>query len=190
MVKSGDIIFLFNNNTYNYPKKMPISEIAKQIYEIINENCKHDQLINLVDFGGVAEHFLGGRGDNNYIENPPTIKRNIPSFIFSFLPSNQKFEESTIMHETGLKSGFAGTIITTKKFGNKGKTDFANAFSKWIRFYYYEDTSSILDETTEQHVIRIWVQPDDTSEFHNTYPNDKTIQIMSIPNFLISMLET
>jgi hypothetical protein len=190
MVKSGDIIFLFNNNTYNYPKKIPISEIAKEIYETINKHFKDQNLINLVDFGGVAEHFLGGRGDNNYIENPPTIKQNIPSFIFSFLPSNQKFEESTIMHETGLKSGFAGTIITTKKFGNKGKSDFVNEFSKWIHLYYYEDTSSILDETTEHHVNRIWVQPDVTSEFHNTYPNDKTIQIMSMPNFLTAMLET
>jgi hypothetical protein len=158
---------------------MPISEIAKQIYDIIMEH-KPELLINLVDFGGVAEHFLGGRGDNNYIEKPPTIKRSTPSFIFSFLPSNQKFEESTIMHETGLKTGFAGTIITTKKFGNKGKADFANELSKWIHFYYYEDTS----------LEHIWVQPDDTSEFHNTYPNDKNIQIMSIPDFLISMLET
>jgi len=169
---------------------MPISEIAQKIYEIIRTSYQTEEIINLIDFGGVAEHFLGGRGDNIYVENPPRIQQTIPSFIFSFLPSNQKFEESTIMHETGLKSGFVGTIITTKKFGSKGKSDFANEFAKWIHFNYYDDTSSLLDESNQPSINRFWVQPDAISEFHNTFPTDKHVQIITIPQFLTSILES
>ena len=190
MVKSGDIIFIFNENTYIYDKKFNTMDIAKEICNIIKNtyNIQNDEYINLVDFGGVSEHFLGGRGENEYLENPPKIKQSNQSFIFSFLPSNQKFLESTIMHETGLKSGFVGTIITTKKFGKKGKSDFANELSKLMLFNYYDDTSSILDEIAKTNSKCIWVQPDITSEFHNTFPNNKDIQIMTIPEFLNTML--
>lgn len=193
MVKSGDIVFLFDNNTHTYDKKMPTSDIAIKIYETIKAKYEAIELINLIDFGGVAEHFLGGRGETDYIENPPKIKQTIPSFIFSFLPSNQKFEQSTIMHETGIKSGFIGTIITTKKFGKKGKSDLASELSKLIHFNYYDDTSSILDEFKEQNDITtsncFWVQPNVDSEFHDTYPNNATIKTITISDFLASILE-
>ena len=192
MVKSGDIVFLFNNNTYIYDKKFNTIDATREIYNIIKDayDIKINEPINLIDFGGVAEHFLGGRGESEYIENPPKIKQTNLSFIFSFLPSNQKFAESTIMHETGLKSGFVGTIITTKKFGKKGKSEFANELSKLISFNYYDDTSSILDELNQHSKLNcIWVQPDISSEFHNTLPNNEYVKIMSIPDFLTNILE-
>ena len=192
MVKSGDIVFMFNNNTYTYDKKFNSADVAREICNIIKgtHDIKSGEYINLVDFGGVAEHFLGGRDGAEYIENPPKIKQTNLSFIFSFLPSNQKFAESTIMHETGLKSGFVGTIITTKKFGKKGKSEFANELSKLMLFNYYDDTSSILDEVTQcSNSNCIWVQPDITSEFHNTLPNNEYVKIMSIPDFLTDILE-
>lgn len=179
-IKSGDIVFYFNNEIHHFPKSLKIEDIGKKITELL---YGYDN-ISLVDFGGVAEHFLGGRGDNPYIEDPPKIK-NGTNIIFSFLPSNDKFNQCSIMNETSIKSGFVGMLITTKKEGKRGKADILNNID--IKCNYYEDTANILNSLTG-NINKFWVKPSINSENRNCFINDG-IEILEIEDFLNVILQ-
>lgn len=194
MVKSGDIVFYFRGNEpITFPKTTPMEAVATQIRDIIKDDSFFFGEVDLVDFGGVAEHFLGGRDDAPYVETPPLILRSF-ALIFSFLPSNQKFQQAEIMHTTATKAGFVGTIITTKKEGKRGKADFVSHLmppgsDKIVT--YYDDTACILDELqpfSESGLRRFWVQPSAESSFHDCGPVDTTVETLSIPAFLRIML--
>lgn len=194
MVKSGDIVFYFRENEpITFPKSTPMETVVAKIRETIQEDALFAGDVDLVDFGGVAEHFLGGRDDAPYKETPPLIDRSF-ALIFSFLPSNQKFQEAEIMHATATKSGFVGTIITTKKEGKRGKADFVSRFVSLgpdMLVSYYDDTACILDELqplSEAGLRRYWVQPDADSPFHNSGPVETSVETISIPAFLSIML--
>jgi hypothetical protein len=183
-MKSGDIVFYFRDERHDFAKSVPVKAVAERISEIIMAETGQ-QCIDLVDFGGVAEHFLGGRGEEPYIENPPLIKE-IPAFIFSFLPSNAKMEQAPIMNMTALKAGFMGTIITTKKEGKRGKGDLVQQFLFESR--YYDDTLAILDGITSSKIHLVWVRPPPESEFSNGEPTNSLVSVMEIPEFLDCVL--
>lgn len=98
------------------------------------------------------------------------------------------------MHTTATKAGFAGTIITTKKEGKRGKADFVSHFMPLgsdMRVAYYDDTACILDELqplSEAGLQRFWVQPEAESSFHDCGPVDTTVETLPIPVFLSIML--
>lgn len=76
MVKSGDIVFYFRENEpISFPKSTPMETVAARIRDTIKEDSLFSSEVDLVDFGGVAEHFLGGRDDTPYAETPPLIQR-------------------------------------------------------------------------------------------------------------------
>jgi hypothetical protein len=65
-MKSGDIVFYFRDERHDFAKSVPVKAVAERISEIIMAETGQ-QCIDLVDFGGVAEYFLGGRGEEPYI---------------------------------------------------------------------------------------------------------------------------
>src|SRR5579883_2312844 len=87
--KNGDIFFKMDGKWVEFRKSMALETIAKEIVKMILAKTNGSE-VNFTDFGGVAEHFLGGRGDQPYISNPPkVIKQGVVGF--SYVPASKNF---------------------------------------------------------------------------------------------------
>jgi hypothetical protein len=193
--KSGDIMISTRNNNHwhFYPKKTHLNDVAKNVATIIGGSVP----TSFVDFGGVSAYHLQDETDNSYIDNPDQIEKGNDSWIYSFVPTNNKFKEVSDMKASAIAAGFAGIIILTKKDGDRGKADFLNALLGALPnnadITYYEDTADILDSLTEsangKKVKKVWVQPPKESEHHNKVPNSDEIIRYSVEQYLDEILE-
>lgn len=198
--RSGEVYMKMNGDeTW---KKFEVSDnltdIGKLFYErlcpLLFEEDKKQQPVHVsfVDFGGVAEHFLGGRGDSGYSQTPPLTK--LPNaFIFSFVPPNKRFADIDLMANTAAKAGFIGTIIVTEKHKSRGKADvlinLVRPFGAHIVASYYEDTACVLDELAKfganNAIQNFWIQPPKDSPYHKEKPEHETVYVKySVEQFL------
>jgi hypothetical protein len=194
--KSGDIFVKLKGESWVcISEKEKLDSIAATLSSLLSKS--ETKSISFVDFGGVAEHFLGGR-DTEYLKDPPKIKATAsnPSFIYSFVPTNKKFKHIHDMADSAEASGFAGTVILTKKHGSTGKATILAAVSKatTASLIYYEDTAAVLDElkadeSSTNSVGKFWVRPPADSKFYDSIPKEDTnAKYLTIEEFLKTIL--
>ena len=129
--RSGDIWFKASCGEWiQFDKKTTIADIAQILSKDISDTKYDHKSYQFVDFGGVAEHFLGGRGDTTYVDNPPKIRFE-RAYIYSFVPTS-KFKNLNLMASTAEKSGFVGTIILTEKKGARGRVFAPHLYTNFI----------------------------------------------------------
>jgi len=186
--KSGDVYVKFRGNDsadwVKFDSKQDLPQLTSEIHKMIlraagpNPESKSELPINFFDFGGVAEHFLGGRGDDSYCEEPPRIALQ-NAIIYSFVPTNKKFDDIDKMAKAAEKSGFIGIVIITKKHGGRGKADVLAHLVKQFEqseISYFEDTAEVLDELVDcgcNSIANMWVIPENP-EFAAMVPQEKT----------------
>lgn len=213
--KNGDIFVLIFNSQSNeqkdqkeswtkFPKSKDLAGTSAKIASLLPSGD-----VKFVDFGGVAEHFLGGRGSDPYKPDPPKIGKDFSqAFVYSYMPPKRYLadcedlsneETSACMTAAVRKAGFAGLIVTTEKHGPLGKASVLHALvnlsgKTFTSVSYFEDTAEILDELTgaengtnvsesahtQVRVQKYWVLPDE-EEFRKNPPSSATT--LTVPEF-------
>ncbi len=200
--KPGEIYVKVKDNDQwvKFSEKEPLDLIAKGLVAHFPEN-KEAPSIEFVDFGGVAEYFLGGRQNVGYHVDPPKISFS-NAYIFSFVPPNARFKDIDLMAKCAEKAGFVGTIIVTDKHGPRDKANVLNALSDSIKetynknISYFEDTARVLDDVgkldVSKNILKIWIQPPIESRYHTMCPlsihNTKTMTVSEFVNMIVKKL--
>lgn len=205
--KNGDVFVLVfaeeKNGWIKFPKSKDVISTVTKMSSLVPANN-----ISFVDFGGVAEHFLGGRGDDPYKDDPPKIDRKFSHvFVYSYMPPKRFLADcedvvNGKMTTVVRKAGFYGLIVTTEKHGLLGKASILynlinHSGKTFTNVSYFEDTAEILDElfcaeTTgntkneSTQVNKYWVLPDE-EEFRKNPP--KAATTLSSSEFTQLMLE-
>lgn len=197
--KAGDICFSSADTPdwYHFSKKEHLLTSCQQIaglltqkvYDQVNLTLKGKVTFTFLDFGGVSANHLQ-EGDK-YLDDPKPINGDGTTWIFSFVPTNKKFQEIEQMKKSALAAGCAGIIILTKKEGDRGKADCLNSLVKAlpedVTVEYYEDTADVLDSVTEK-VTKFWVRPPTGSGFEDMVPKSKEVVTVSVDEYLAKIL--
>lgn len=189
-IKNGEIFFSSGNSNewFMFSNRIPLEKLGSLLADEINKHTTLDKIV-FHDFGGVCEHVLCK--ENIYLESPLIVK-NGDNFLYSFVPTNKKFSECPKMAEIAKKAGFKGTIILTKKEGDRGKASILNSIVKSGKISncrYYEDTAEVLDTLVKLNNAMIetfWVQPPSDSEFHNMKPANTSTKTISIDEYCLN----